>query len=82
MVLRAYLYSKHDESIADDAKASKASFLDTDSFSDWAIADVLEAHAAGLVNGIGDNMILPKQGASREQMAAILIRFLDKTGKL
>ncbi|MGM0881362.1 MAG: S-layer homology domain-containing protein [Bacillota bacterium] len=81
MVMRAYTYL-NGKAIADEANASKASFHDADSISDWAKEDVVSAQAEGLIDGTGDNLFSPKNGASREQVAAILIRLLEKAGKL
>ncbi len=81
MVMRAYTYlsAKH---LSDDTKGAIASFRDADRISSSAKEAVLAAQAEGFIDGIDASVFSPKTGASREQVAAILIRLLEKAGKL
>ncbi len=81
MIMKAYTYLSG-KAVADVAQSSNTSFRDAESISNWAKEAVLAAQAEGLISGMGDNLFVPKNGASREQAAAILIKLLEKTGKL
>ena len=51
-------------------------FVDTQDVSDWAIRSLRWAVAAGIVNGVGDSRLSPKAGATRAQVATMLMRYV------
>lgn len=55
----------------------KISFADADKIAAWAADDVALIAGAGLINGTGDNMFSPKNTATRAQVAALLVRFIQ-----
>ena len=60
------------------ARADLSKYADADSISSWA-TDVLSwANAEGLVNGMTEDTIAPKEAATRAQVAAIFQRFLSE----
>ena len=52
-------------------------FTDSTRISSWATAAMQWANARGLVSGTGTNTLAPKGDATRAQVAAILMRFVE-----
>lgn len=60
------------------AAASTADkFADDDSISDWAKDAIYQARENGLINGVGNNTLLPKSNANRADVAVILLRLIE-----
>lgn len=73
MVTMLYRYAKYDGrdvAVSDDL----ASFSDAGSVSDWALDAVKWAVADGIIQGY-DGVLSPQGSATREQMAAIFVRY-------
>ena len=51
-------------------------FADADKISDWAKDAVGDCVRAGLINGVGNNMVAPQKDATRMEAATILARFV------
>ena len=51
-----------------------------DTFTDTVDEDVLKAYAAGVVQGMGDGLFGPGRPLSREQLATMLWRAMEKAG--
>ena len=51
-------------------------FADDAKIPDWAKNEVYSARNAGLINGVGSNTFAPADGASRDQVCAIIARLL------
>jgi hypothetical protein len=66
----------HDVSAAADISA----YTDAGAVSEWARDAVSRANAAGLLTGRGANTLAPADNATRAEVAAILHRFVEKTG--
>lgn len=63
---------------ADDKMGDISVFADADKVSDWAISSVKWAYATGLIKGIDEDTLAPEDGATRAQVAQILMRFLNE----
>ena len=61
-------------SMGSPAAAGEASFSDEGEISPYALEAVRWACAAGIVNGMGDGTFAPKAGATRAQLANILMK--------
>ena len=62
-----------DESAADDL----GNFADFESVSAYARTAIAWASAGGIINGSADGRLMPKAGATRAQVAAILHRYIE-----
>ncbi len=60
------------------ASADLSLFKDSDTVSPFAVDAMKWAISKGLVNGMGDQTLAPKKGATRAEMAIILQRFSEK----
>ncbi len=58
--------------------ANLSEFVDGDRVSDWALEGVRWAVGAGLLQGKGEKVLDPQGPALRSEVAAILMRFLDR----
>ena len=58
-----------------DEYSELSGFKDTEFISDWALDAVKWANAAGILSGIGNDLISPKTYTTRAQTAALLTRF-------
>lgn len=62
--------------------ADISSFADAEEVHDWAFDALSWANAAGLINGVSENLLAPQGRSTRAQAAAILMRFeLNVAGK-
>ena len=52
-------------------------YLDKEEISNWAVDALIWANSVGLINGMDDNKISPKESATRAQIATILMRFCE-----
>jgi putative SOS response-associated peptidase YedK/uncharacterized membrane protein len=68
-------YENIDMSVGD--KSGIQNYTDVGSISKYAVAAVSWAHGAGLMQG-SDNKLMPRSGATRSQVAAILTGFYQK----
>ncbi len=59
------------------ARADISGFVDANEVSDWAYENMQWANAVGLINGRGNNMLVPQGNTTRAEMAAILMRFCE-----
>ena len=66
-------YAKRDTSAA----ASLSGYTDSGAVSGYAGTAMAWANAEGLINGTDANVLLPRSSATRAQVAAILMRFLE-----
>lgn len=57
--------------------SANISFADAGKIAGWAADDVANIAGAGLINGTGDNMFSPENTATRAQVAALLVRFIE-----
>ena len=55
-------------------------YPDADTVSEWAVDAMVWATETGLINGIGGNLS-PKTGATRAQLATMLMRFEEEAGQ-
>jgi hypothetical protein len=62
-------------------KADLSAFADAASISDYAKEAMAWANASGLINGMDENTLAPVGNATRAQVAAILMRFLQSVEK-
>lgn len=60
------------------AAAELTAFADGDSVSAYAKTAMAWANAAGLVQGVSENRLAPQNGATRAQVATVLMRFLKQ----
>ena len=58
-------------------KADLSAFADAGSVSDYAKEAMAWANASGLINGMDESSLAPRGNATRAQVAAILMRFLE-----
>ncbi len=54
------------------------SFADLDQISGWALTDIREANALGIMNGIGGNQISPKGKTTIEQSILMILRLFNE----
>ena len=64
-----------------NGKADLSMFKDSSSVSSYAMDGVSWAVNAGLINGVGDNMLSPSGSATRVQVATILMRFSESIAR-
>lgn len=76
MLMRAAALAGVDLGGPGDADADLAAFADRDEIGEWARDAVALAQRAGLVQGFEDGTFRPKQGLTRAQAAALLVRLL------
>ena len=53
------------------------SYADVDELSEWAIPAMQWACGAGIINGDGEGSLAPQGEATRAQVAAMLMRFIE-----
>jgi len=51
-----------------------ATFADKDTVSDWAVTQVGQVQAAGIMSGVGENKFAPKDSYTREQSIVTMLR--------
>lgn len=69
--------------LAEKVTGKEITAAPADIFTDCTETVVLKAYAAGIVNGVGDNMFAPDQTTNREQIAAMLYRavqYIEQNG--
>ena len=76
ILYRYAIFKKVDTSGADAAKFND--FKDKDSVSGWAVEAMTWATGSGLINGMGDGRLAPKNTATRAQVAQIMMNFDQK----
>ena len=59
------------------ARADISGFADANDVSGWAYENMQWANAVGLINGRGNNMLVPQGNTTRAETAAILMRFCE-----
>lgn len=80
MVVRALAYAGKDVQVSSTEQASLlAKFADADSIV-WGQAELAAAVKAGIVDGMTDTTIAPRNDATRAQAAAMLNRLLNNAG--
>ena len=58
---------------------SNASFADSQSIASWASVAVGQVELAGVMNGVGNNKIAPKDSYTREQSIVTMLRMYRYT---
>ena len=58
--------------------AGSLNFADAGQIDDYAKAPVASLQAAGIINGVGNNMFAPKDNATRAQSAVIIFNYITK----
>lgn len=76
LLYRYAQYKGWDVSVGEDTNI--LSYADALSVSEWAIPAVQWACGAGIMDGTTDNRLAPQEGATRAQIAAMLMRLLEK----
>ena len=61
---------------ASGEKTEQAAFADLSDIADYAKEAVALVQSYGIINGMGDNMFMPKEAATRAQAAKILSYFV------
>lgn len=65
------------EKYSDKTLSSYHTFADKAEISQWADESVGKAYNSGLINGMGDNLFMPKNNALREQAFVVISRLSD-----
>ncbi|UJF31793.1 S-layer homology domain-containing protein [Paenibacillus hexagrammi] len=73
MIMRAYRYLE----LTTSQDSGHASFSDQSSVSSWAVSDVDQAYAVGLINGMDEGVFLPQGAATRAQSAQVIYKLLQ-----
>ena len=61
----------------DTAAEGTMSFKDADSISGYAVDSVQYCVDKGIINGYDDGRFAPKDNATRAQIAAVIVRFIE-----
>ena len=77
LVLTLYNYASLKEYDTTQGGMAIREFADYESISDWALESMEWAVNTGLIQGQGENMIVPGGYATRAEAAAIMLRFLE-----
>jgi hypothetical protein len=79
MAVILYNYAKFKGIDTSAADASKfGAFTDKASVSSWAVDAMTWATSIGIINGMGDNTLAPKDSSTRAQVAQIIKNYTDK----
>ena len=79
MAVILYNYAKYKGVDVSGADASRfASFTDKDSVSAWAADAMSWATSVGVINGMGENRLAPRESSTRAQVAQIIKNYTDK----
>ncbi|MNO66236.1 Endoglucanase precursor [compost metagenome] len=78
MLMRAYAYVSG-SNLGQISGSETASFNDLNTASAYAVDSIKAAKALGIINGIGENNFQPTATSTREQVAAMMILFLEKS---
>lgn len=81
MVMNACKYAKGTD-IAEEAKKVKVKFMDEDTLNSWGKDAVYAAKANGIIDGMPGNIYSPKEKATREQSARVIIGLLELLGEI
>ncbi|MNP81709.1 hypothetical protein D3C76_1801480 [compost metagenome] len=65
---------------ANEAAGAEEAFSDLGKASAYAVDSIKAAKALGIMNGMGQNKFEPAATSTREQVAAVLILFMEKAG--
>ena len=76
-----YQYILNAKTMQSMVEPSNISFTDKEEISLWTVSGVELAAANGIITGMDDGSIKPKETATRAQAATIIGRVLDKMGK-
>ncbi|SDG35050.1 Glycosidase [Fontibacillus panacisegetis] len=77
MLMRAYAHVSG-SSLGQISGSEQASFNDLNTASGYAVDSIKAAKALGIINGLGENKFQPTATSTREQVAAMIILFLEK----
>ncbi|MNW41010.1 Beta/alpha-amylase precursor [compost metagenome] len=77
MLMRAYAHVSG-SSPGQISGSEQASFNDLNTASGYAVDSIKAAKALGIINGLGENKFQPTATSTREQVAAMIILFLEK----
>jgi hypothetical protein len=81
MIMRAYEYMT-DGTVTTLALGYTGNFTDEADISSWALDAVKASQAAGIINGMTSTTFVPKETATREQAAKVIILLLEFIGEL
>jgi len=73
-----YRYEKAYGNKAANASDYKLNFTDADKVSDWALEAMRWCNKNGIINGMGDGVLLPQGNATRAQAAQMLMNYSKK----
>ena len=77
LLMRYAQYKQYDVSVRNDLSG----YADAGDISDWALAGMQWANAAGLVNGRTATTLVPEGTANRAEIATLIMRFCEKMGQ-
>ncbi|MNZ48116.1 Endoglucanase precursor [compost metagenome] len=77
MLMRAYALVSG-SNLGQISGSEQASFNDLNTASGYAVDSIKAAKALGIINGLGENKFQPTATSTREQVAAMIILFLEK----
>lgn len=72
-----YNYASKVRQLDDSEKADISAYTDRDELADWALEATRWSVGTGIVKGVSETELSPGSNAKREQLATMLVRFLD-----
>lgn len=79
MLMKAFTHVSGQQA-GEIAGAQQVAFTDLSAASGYAVESIKAAKALGIINGIGDGRFEPAANSTREQVAAVIILFMEKSG--
>ncbi len=76
MAVMLYRYMGY-KGISLNAQNDNSSFTDDGSISPWAKTAVYEMKRYGIINGMGENLFMPKETSNRAQVSTVFAKFID-----
>lgn len=73
----AVMLSRLADAIGKPLDKQAATFADNDSIATWAIAEVGQIQAAGIMSGVGENTFAPQSAYTREQSIVTIMRLYE-----
>jgi len=70
----ATMLSRLADAVGKPLPKQAAAFKDNGDISDWALESVGQMQAAGIMNGVGDNIFAPQDPYTREQSIVTILR--------
>ncbi|MNN14220.1 Endoglucanase precursor [compost metagenome] len=78
MLMRAYTHLTG-TGLGQISGSDQVSFNDLNTASGYAVDSIKAAKALGIINGVGENKFQPTATSTREQVAAMIILFIEKS---